>query len=282
MRLNSMEKITSASPLALSFIFKKITDPDPLRTGSIGVGCTINKKMEATAETAKKFSVYFNGEEIHFPTVYDAVRSITDIPLTIRFTSSLPLGYGFGLSGAGALSSLFSVNKLLHLNIPSQKLIQYAHISEIKNGTGLGTVGTESTGGFLVKTSAGNNFNYYSLPFAGKKLYVIIIDKLKSPDILNNARKLEKIESAGTQALNRIRNLTNPTLEEIIDISYEFVTEGCLLKDKRVNEMIEKIRQKNGHATMGILGNIVITTQNPDFPRPFLTQELTITDDKNF
>ncbi|OGG12873.1 hypothetical protein A3D77_07985 [Candidatus Gottesmanbacteria bacterium RIFCSPHIGHO2_02_FULL_39_11] len=273
-----MEKrVIFSIPAALSFIFKKIKNRATLKTGSVGVGCTINKKVKAVVEKSEKFCVFLNGKEISFPTVYDAVRSITNIPMTIYLTSSLPLGYGFGTSGASALASVFAVNKLLNLTIQNKKLIEYAHISEIKNGTGLGTVGTVSTGGFLIKSSAGIPFDYHTLPFTGKKLYAVLIDRLPTSSIIKNEQKLDKIEKAANISLEKIKNLKNVTLEEILDISYEFVSASSLISDTRVHDVIDKIRQRNGHATMAILGNVVITTQRPTFTVPYDIETLTIT-----
>lgn len=277
-----MEKrVIFSAPAALSFIFMKVKNSDLLKTGSIGIGCTIDQNVTADAEKAKRFSVFFNGEKINFPTVRDAVKLITNIPVNIRFTSSLPLGYGFGLSGAGSLASVFAVNQLLNLGISKEKLTEYAHIAEIKNGTGLGTVGTVQTGGFLVKTSAGIPFKYYSLPFIGKKLYVIIIDKLFTPGVLRNEEKLDRVEKAGTAALERIRSLHNPSLEDILDVSYEFVTKSLLVQDTRVHDLMQKLRHRKGHATMAILGNVVITTEKPDFEAAYIIKELKITDGLN-
>lgn len=279
--------IHSSCPAALSFIFKPCPNSNPIKAGSIGVGCTIDKMVEVTISTQgrspllldlRSFSeggagegqgevhnqtqIFFNGQTILFPTVDYVVSKLTDQPVTVMITSPLPLGYGFGISGASSLATANALNTLYSLKKTPQELAAIAHTAEIRNKTGLGTVATQITGGFLVKTAPGLPVQSTRLPFSGQQLYVTIIDKMETPGILSDAKLLQRVSQAADQALETIKqSLGNPSsLSQILDISYTFIRESGLPIRKKTQVVIEDIRHQGGSATMAILGQMVIST----------------------
>jgi pantoate kinase len=149
--------------------------------------------------------------------------------------------------------------------------------AEVENGTGLGTVGTQTKRGFIIKKTAGIPFRFYRLPFTGEKLYAITIDELKSPGILKNEKNLKKIETAADIALSKIYSTPKMNLNDLIEVSYEFVKDSHLLTDERLIKIINKIKSAGHSATMAILGNVVITAWRPNFPLPYTIHELAIT-----
>lgn len=266
-----MQKATC--PLALSFIFKAY-----LPLGSTGIGCTIDKSVKTYALKSEKNSISFNGEKIILPTVITAMKILTDIPTKLIIESPLPLACGFGVSGAATLASLFAVNKLLKLNKSDENLAAIAHFAEIKNRTGLGTVATQTTGGFLIKKRAGVPSEFDRLDFAGKKIYATIIDSLKTPTILSDATKLKKINLAADRALRIVKNKKDISLEDILNISYEYCLKSGLLTNNKTKNIIELIRNSGGCATMAILGQTVLSNIRPGGKNEYHTFDLTITD----
>jgi pantoate kinase len=261
-------------PTSLSFIFKSC-----LPAGSIGVGCTLNKTVKAIVQSGKKTSIFFNGKPIHFPTIEYALSPVTAKPTIVEIKSPLPLGYGFGVSAAATLASLFAVNKLFSLHEKRERLIKLAHIAEIKNKTGLGSVATQVTGGFLIKAAPGVPVTSVTkLPFVGKKLYAILIDRLETPSVLKNKAHLKRINKAAAEALQMIQSKSDIFLEDVIDIAYQFTYKSKLLTHPAVSSIIKKIKASGGHATMAILGQVVITTSKPNFPTNYQVEELIISD----
>jgi pantoate kinase len=272
-----MTATTTYCPAALSFIFKSCPHADPARMGSIGVGCTIDKGIKAAVSKSKTNLIMFNRMPVRFPTVSDALANLTSIPFLVALSSPLPLGYGFGLSGASALACLYAANTLLQLHKTKEELNRIAHIAEIRNGTGLGTVATETTGGFLVKNKPGIPAVATSLPFIGQKLYTIVIDKLLTPTVLSNKVVLSRVSAVADRALDRIRNASFPTLADIIDISYAFVKESNIV-DNDLDQLIQTIRKQGIHATMAILGKVIICDKQPSLNTAYRIEKLTITD----
>jgi len=266
----------ASCPSSLSFIFGIIKDKDILKTGSIGIGCTVNKRVEVEASINKKTLILFNGKIISLPTVTDVIKALTDKNILVQIKSELPLGCGFGISGAAALACGFALNKLIKFQKTPFELIKIAHKSEIRNRTGLGTVGTETTGGFLVKKSAGIPVtDFFRLPFEGKKLYALIKGKIETPSILNNNKMMEKITSSARNILKKIKKDT--TLEEILAMSLEFDKESGLFDDTNLTEIIKDIKGNGGNACMAAIGQVIISNIKLKQYSKFQVKELTIT-----
>lgn len=246
--------------------------------GSIGVGCTLDRGVRADVRSAKITKIFFNDHLIHFPTIEYALSSLTKKSLIVTLQSPLPLGYGFGLSSASTLATVFATNKLFNLELDTLDLIKLVHIAEVKTKTGLGSVATQIIGGFLIKTIPGIPSQFLKLPFLGKKLYAIIVKKLETPSILNDKNKMRSINKAADDALRKISRLPSPSLAEILDIAYAFAQKSELLTNRVVISLIKKIKNTGGHATMAMLGEVVISNIKPDFPVNFQVEELTITD----
>lgn len=259
-----MEKVSYFCPGSLSFIFKVIPDKKLSKMGSVGIGCTVDKGVIVTVKKAKKTAIYFNENPCKFPTVKSVIKSLTCTPMAVDIKSSLPLGFGFGISGASSLATSFAINRLLNLKKSSLELAQIAHIAEIENHTGLGSVGTQITGGFIIKSSAGMPFTFRRLPFEEKNIYAILIGKLETPAILLNVEWLKKINIAAGKTIRKFNILKKRSLENILDLSFSFVRESLLLKNKEVISEIKKIKKIGGHATMSILGNVVLSNVKPN------------------
>ncbi len=279
-----MDKAEAYSPACLSFIFRKVKEGNPLKTGSLGVGCTLDKGVKAKVQKSSKSGIFLNDQPIKLPTVTYACKNLIDRPVIINLYSPLPLGCGFGLSAASTLASLFALNKLFALGKSKKTLAEIAHISEIVNHTGLGSVGTQIKGGFIIKKTAGIFFRGKILPFVGKKIYTIVIGPLETPKILKDKKKVEKINKIAEDILWEITNLSNRkvcklTLEQIIDYSYLFSRESGLLTNQKVISVIEKIKKLGGHATMSMLGKVVISSIYLKIPK-YKTYSLTISKNK--
>lgn len=273
-----MKKATGICPASLSFIFKVIPDKDPLKMGSIGVGCTIEDEIRVQVQESSSDEVIFNGTPINFPTVHFVIKMLAPVPVRVSIKSPLPLGYGFGISSASTLACSYALNKLFNLRKDNLELAKIAHITEIKNYTGLGSVATQITGGFLVKNRPGIPVDAYSLPFVGKKLYAVIIDRLETPTVLHDKKRLEKINKAADSALAKIKKTKNITLQEILDISYNCAQESGLITNKSEMRIIDMIRKSGGSATISMLGYVVLSNIKFDKIRDYSVKELVISD----
>lgn len=271
-----MKTVSFFCPASISLLFKVCPNNDLVKMGSVGVGFTVDRRVEVSIQQSGKTSIWFNNKPIIFPTVTSVINSLTKEPVTVNIKSSLPLGFGFGVSSASALAVAFALNKFFSLNKSENELIKLAHIAEILNKTGLGSVGTQVTGGFLLKISPGVPVSFKKFPFAGKKIYAAIIDKLETPTILNSPIKIQKNNQAADAIMQTINKLASPSLEQFIDLSYQSVKMSGLISNPIVSRIIEEIRSAGGFATMARLGNVVISNIKPK--TNYRIEEMMITD----
>ncbi len=250
-------------PASLSLIFKVCPNPNPYKMGSQSVGFTVNKGVTVEVKKAEKTTVFFNYKRINLPTLVYLINLLTHENLCIQINSPLPLGCGFGISGASTLACSLAINKLLNLGKSKLSLTKLAHLAEIKNHTGLGSVGTQSTGGFLLKKTAGIPFQFKSYPYIGQKVYAIILGKIETPTILQNKKLREKINIAADLVLNKIKKINQISLHDFLDCSLEFANRSCLLTNQKMIILVNKLKTDNFHVTMAMLGRVLITDKNP-------------------
>lgn len=271
-----MNNASAFSPAAISLLFMVCPNDDPLKMGSLGVGFTVNEGVVCRVRKSRQTLIKFNGREINFPTVASVLNKLTRKKAEISLESELPPGFGFGISGASALSAAYTLNKIFSLHISQKNLVQIAHIAEIENRTGLGTVGTQSSGGFLVKTSPGLPVKAKSYPFEGSTIYATVIGKLLTPSILKDSNRIRSINMTAKKNLEKLAVMEFPSLADFLDFSYVFVKESRLLGNPALIRIINDIRSSGGHATMAILGNVVISDIPPAGKSDYEVRKLTI------
>ncbi|OGG00570.1 hypothetical protein A2153_02410 [Candidatus Gottesmanbacteria bacterium RBG_16_38_7b] len=289
-----MESVTANCPASLSFIFKAFI-PESMQVhkmnseallsfyrcyGSTGVGCTIDKKVRVKVSTSLRKRLTFNGKNLRIPTVWRAVCQLTKNPLEINISSPLPLGCGFGISGAATLATLAAVARLFKLKISRQELILIAHKAEIEEKTGLGTIATQVTGGFLVKKKPGIPPRFRRLRLTGAKIYAVRLGKMITSEVLKNKNKIKRINYYADKAMTEINSLTNPTLGKIIDISFEFWRRSKIFNSPESERLIKIIRKQNGSATMAIIGKVVLSNIKPVIPKKYNIEELIISEER--
>ncbi|MBI2208582.1 hypothetical protein HYU50_03725 [Candidatus Woesearchaeota archaeon] len=265
------------APGNISCIFVIRKNKNPAKSGSLGLGFTINKgaavtikkainSKERNKKTIKKIKknkniIYFNNEKINFPTVNSVIEKLTKEKVIVNIKSELPLGAGFGLSGASALATAYALNKLLKLKKSKKELALIAHIAEVENLTGLGDVINQYYGGFLVKYKPSYMFKAEKLSIKNKLIHYRYFNGLDTKKVISNKKIKNKINKAGISSLNKIKSLNKKdiNLKKLIGISKEFSAGSGLLKNNKVKNAIKEIEKNNGNASMIMLGNAVFS-----------------------
>ncbi|MEK6869838.1 MAG: pantoate kinase [Nanoarchaeota archaeon] len=269
-------KVFAPANISCIFVIKKTKNP--AKSGSLGMGFTINKgvivtikKLYNNNKSIKKISdnhdkknknrIYFNGKKFNFPTVNSVLSKLTDEKVVVDIKSDFPLGMGFGISGAAALATAYSLNKLFNLGKSKKQLAMIAHIAEVENSTGLGDVVNQYFGGFLAKYESSYKFRVNKLPIKNKAVYCRYFSPIETKEVISDEKIKNRINNAGINALNKIKALNNKNtnLKNIIKISKEFSINSGLLKNKKIINLIKHIEKNNGNASMIMLGNAVFS-----------------------
>ncbi|MFX0006672.1 MAG: pantoate kinase [Promethearchaeota archaeon] len=259
------KKIIVEVPLRISGFFEivdkingiKIIDPE--RVGSRGAGLCLSAKgkTEIIAENFKRnndfmVEIYINGNKMNQQAettsyIVDQIKKFIKNPYNIRINHffDLPVGCGYGASGAGALGTIFGLNNLFKLGLSYYEQGKIAHIAEVVNHTGLGTVCGQLNGGIGIVKEPGYPCVYKRIKTPSN---IIIIcgsfGMIHTKSILTNPVLNIKIKEAGKIALKKI--IKNPDIKSFLDISLEFVrnTEILeILKLSKVKELIDDLNR---------------------------------------
>jgi pantoate kinase len=261
-----MEKAKAFAPGNLSCVFKIIPHPEATKMHSLGMGFTITEGVVVTvSQHNSQTSVRFNGSGIDFPTVVSVVQKLTPQPIEIEIDSPLPLGCGFGLSGAASLATTYALNVLLGLDKSAEELAMIAHVAEVENRTGLGDVCAQYHGGCLIKLKKGYPLAAERLPIPEQPIYYRYFSSIQTKTILEDAERRDRINRAADETLHALEKLTKSNVVDFnacIRLSKQFSLKSGLLEDARVQESIREIEAAGGVASMIMLGNAVFSTQS--------------------
>jgi len=274
-----MKSAKAFAPGNISCIFVIRKSRNPAKSGSLGLGFTVNKGVIVTIKKLdnikrinhkiinkkniknNKNIIYFNNKIINLPTVNSVIEKLTNKKIIVNIKSELPLGFGFGISGASALATAYTLNKLLNLKKTGKELAMIAHVAEVENETGLGDVVNQYYGGFSIKYKPSYMFKVNKIPIKNKKIYYKYFSSINTTKIISNKKNKDSINLSGIKALKKIQslNIKNINFKNLIKISKEFSVNSKLLKNKKIIELINNIENKNGNASMIMLGKAVFS-----------------------
>ncbi len=260
-----MHKARAFAPGNISCIFKIYGHKDPRWMGSYGLGFTIREGVIVEVVKSDSNKIFFNDKAINLPTVRKVIQLLTKQKIKLNINTSLPLGCGFGISGASALASAYALNKLLDLKKSNKELAVIAHTADVISKTGLGDVASQYFGGMIVKFKPSSHFIVEKLSFDKTPVYCVYFSKISTKSIINNKEVVDEINKSATSAMNKLRILIRAEkkllFEDLIRLSKGFARNSGLLTDKKVIETIKNIEKNNGYASMIMLGNAVFSNK---------------------
>ncbi|MCK5636898.1 MAG: hypothetical protein KAH91_05690, partial [Thermoplasmatales archaeon] len=260
-------KATAFSPGHISGFFEPVYNQDMSRTGSRGAGINISLGAisEVTAEGSAKqsFEIYINNKKTSAPVTNLAFKyMLGDNPLrvVVKTTMDLPIGQGFGMSAASALSATYALAKIT--NVSKNEAMKASHFAEVQLKTGLGDVIASCFGGIEIRKSAGLPPWGLIEHIPGKYDLVLCIigKKLDTKKTLSDSTKASKIIEYGKYCTKKL--CENPSIEHLFSLSQIF-TKKTELADKRVLDAINAANQY-GMASMCMLGNSVFAIGKTD------------------
>jgi pantoate kinase len=224
---------------------------DSERAGSRGAGVTLSEGVTVTVEPSEETSIALNGES----SVESGRRVLDVLGVTARVTAEtdLPLGAGFGVSGALALGTALAANERFDCGRSENELVTVAHVAEVKAGTGLGDVVAQARGGIPIRLEPGAP-EYNRLDGVPKRARIEYrsLGELSTAEVLSGST--ERISQAGVEALVALVN--EPTLKTFMSESRRFAERTGLLTDE-VSDVIEDVHDVGGRASMAMLGRTV-------------------------
>ncbi|HJH31623.1 MAG TPA: pantothenate kinase [Methanosarcinaceae archaeon] len=249
------------APAHITGFFEIHAHDDPCRMGSTGCGIVLDGGVETTVVvdgSMDRTMVKLNGSIVEDGAIHTVITMLSDAAVMVESTTGVPIGCGFGTSGAGALGVAYALNRALSLNQTAEQLTGIAHVAEVMNGSGLGDVVAQSHGGVVMRTRAGASaFGEISrIPASEQKVLCIVLGQIPTKSVLDNARTVRQINSAGRDALKAL--LRAPTVGNFMLQSREFAI-GTGLVSERALDIIETVETVGGMASQAMLGDAVFT-----------------------
>lgn len=252
---------------------------DPQLVGSRGAGFNINNFgiTKITTQDPKDKSdstcqIFINGIELnekaettHFIFNYLKRYFKKKSHMIIEHNFDLPVGCGYGASGSGALGAAYGIASLLKLKISDWEKGKIAHIAEVSNKTGLGTICGQLGGGLCILKEPGYPCISERIQFpSGLSVICGSFGMIHTKSILNDPSLNRNIKDAGRDAL--IKLLQNPSIHSFMNTSIEFVQKTLILDILQLTntrELIEDLNKLNIiGASMNQLGRSVYAICN--------------------
>jgi pantoate kinase len=218
---------------------------------SLGVSFATADGVTATVESTIEPSLYLDGRPARVEPVTMLLDRF-DVTATVRLDTEVPIGCGFGASGAATLATALAANERFDLGCNREELVEASHRVEVEAGTGLGDVFIQNRGGLVWDTGDGLERTART-----DRIEYTSHGGITTAAVLGDKGTMDRVREAGRSALETI----NPEglLAELFGASWQFAKETGLATG-RVADAVDAVRDAGGTATMAMLGETVVAT----------------------
>ena len=255
--------VKTYSPSHITGFFEICDNKNPLYKGSIGGGIVLEAGCvtEVSFNNHAKIGLKIDGREEEANTtkyVVEHLAGTSEVMVIVSTNFAVPVGCGFGASGAGALSTALALNELLSLNMTVNAVAQTAHCAEVENSTGLGDVIAETYGGVVIRTKPGppGIGVIDRIPYRNERISYVALGKKSTKSVLTEGGEETRrtINDAGRAAMKAL--MRKPALETFMRASREFSLQSELISDT-CKDAIEAVAAEGKVASVAMLGETV-------------------------
>jgi len=246
------DEATAFVPGHVTAFFSAHPAPEPAVAGSRGAGIALDDGVRVTVRPAAETRTILDGDPADVEPVGTVLERL-GVMATVEADSDLPVGAGFGVSGAAALGTALAANAAFDCGRSENELIRLAHVAEVEAGTGLGDVVAQARGGVPVRLDSGAPGQGFldGVP-ARPRIEYVSFGGLSTAAVLDG--DTTDLTAAGDRALSALRE--EPTLPTLLAESRRFAREADLLTE-RVTEAVDAVLDAGGEAAMAMLGETV-------------------------
>jgi pantoate kinase len=243
-------------PSHITGFFAAKRQNDPRLSGSVGCGLNLVLGATTTVEPSSRTQIFLNDNPSEAPVSRYVVDRLAGSPVNVRTRLDMPLGAGFGASGAGALGCAYALNSFFELGLTANQAAAVAHIAEVENRTGLGDVIAQSTGGLVIRMKPGapGIGSVDRIPVQSFKIDYVVRGSISTSEVLSDEGVMNDINREGEACLKEL--LKKPTLKEFMLLSRQFTFATGLASDWAL-DAIEAVEAAGGTASMIMLGDSV-------------------------
>ena len=239
-----------------------------------GAGFALEAGMNtAVSEKRGRTSIMINGKKCAAPVSSSVLGKYAKLAgkigaLEITHQTAVPIGFGLGMSAAGALSLSLALNELLGMGLTRKQCVKMAHDADVECGTGLSGVDAASVGGMLARRDLQSA--PVKLPFEEREIEAAFFKPIKTASVIGSPEWKGKVNKAGEAALAML--FLKRDWEGFIVSSRHFSLESGLA------EWCKKEMLKNKRASMAMLGQTLFS----DEPLALLRQPMKLLKAKTY
>ena len=264
----SIMRAKAFSPAHITGFFKAELDgKEPNQLGSLGAGFSIQKGVKTIVNVRSKTEHDINNYAIRVKGFNTGDIRVSEYVLNeflldgkyfdITHEIDVPVGYGFGCSGAVALSLALALNDALKYGYTKTKVAQIAHKAEIKCQTGLGDVLASYHGGFEIRTKSG-------APGVGEVQRITPKEKLEVMIICFNPistkkflkEKISLINGLGGKMVQKL--VKSQDMDEFQDMSIKFAQYIHVITPK-MNKVIKDLHDNGIKCGIALFGETIFS-----------------------
>jgi len=270
-----LKEVKAFSPGHITGFFQICDQPDDmLSKGSRGAGVSITRgvttkvHVEKSAKTSVKIMINGNitNSALVSKHVVDAFLSRVggSYKILVEHDVRVPIGCGFGSSGAGALSLALALNEVFDLNLSRLEAAQIAHVAEVECKTGLGTVIAETFGGLeiRVKSGAPGVGQLKSIPINDNHVVACLsLGSIPTKKVLTNETSRQRINELGGNLVDKL--VRHSTVSNFMKFSRRFAEHVGLIP-KRLRAVLEETDRAGLTCSMAMLGETLFSITKRD------------------
>jgi pantoate kinase len=215
---------------------------------SRGASFAIEDGVVVDVTPAPETSVTVEGEPAPFEPV-ERVLSALSVTAAVDVVPEVPLGHGFGASGAATLATALAANATFELGENCESLLGASHRAEMAADTGQGDVFIQNEGG-LLWTADGE---VHRTEPEGAVEYATA-GSISTAEMLADEGFMEAARRSGSKHLDRLES--PPTLRALAERSRAYLDETGIATEF-VEREIECIEDAGGAASMALFGETV-------------------------
>lgn len=216
---------------------------------SLGISFATADGVTATVESTRDPLIYLDDR----PARVEPVTGVLDrlgVTATVRLDTDVPIGCGFGASGAATLATALAANERFDLGHDREALVEMSHRAEVEAGTGLGDVFIQNRGGLVWDTGEGLERTTRTARIEYKSF-----GGITTAAVLGDDGTMAQVTEAGCTALETV-NPEGP-IPGLFDVAWTFA-EQTGLATERVADAVAAVKDAGGTATMAMIGETVV------------------------
>lgn len=243
-----MRKASALVPAHISGFFQPCYASTPERSGSrnggpcLNLGVLTEVRVKPAGRSSVKISI--NGkrapEAKTTSAVVDQILRVSkeSFKVEVNHSCQVPVGAGYGASGAGALGAVLALSKALGLRVSRERLTAMAHVAEVTCRTGLGDVGAQVLGGLVMGLQPGGPpYGRWRRTPVPRDLKVVCatLGPLSTKELLRDVKFRRHASELGERAIKEV--MKQPTPGGFMLASREFA-EGLGFLNKELRTLI--------------------------------------------